>query len=228
MAGFPLRHSPLRHSPLACFTVPFFADLVVIARSLYPIPSRTRPSKSSAPMVLNLKVWKSRSLPGLPRAELPHHEFSSKKAPRSPRGFLFARAPVMSRMPSDLLLRCRCGHIRGVAREMTPSAGFRFICYCKDCQAFARFLDRPDVLDQAGGTDIFQVAAASVKLTAGVDALRCLSFSGKVLRWHADCCRTPLANTAATARLPVVALIHSFMDRNEASDLSPAISSKNG
>ena len=54
---------------LACFIVPFFAGLVVIARSLYPIPSRTRPSKSSAPMVLSLKAWKSRSPPGLPRTE---------------------------------------------------------------------------------------------------------------------------------------------------------------
>src|ERR1700722_16086247 len=52
-----------------CFTVPFFADLVVIAGSLYPIPSRTRPSKSPAPMVLSLKAWKSRSLPGLQRTE---------------------------------------------------------------------------------------------------------------------------------------------------------------
>ena len=58
-------------TPFACLLhiVPFFADLVVIARSLYPIPSRTRPSKSSAPMVLSLKTWKSRSLPGLPRTE---------------------------------------------------------------------------------------------------------------------------------------------------------------
>ena len=50
-------------------SVPSFAGLVVIARSLYPIPSRTRPSKSSAPMVLSLKAWKSRSPPGLPRTE---------------------------------------------------------------------------------------------------------------------------------------------------------------
>src|SRR5271170_3141427 len=70
-----------------CFIVPFFADLVVIARSLYPIPSRTRPSKSSAPMVLNLKVWKSRSLPGLPRTErfIPHHD-QTTKAPRETAG----------------------------------------------------------------------------------------------------------------------------------------------
>jgi len=36
-----------------------FADLVVLARSLNPIPSRTRPLNSSAPMVLSLKAWKS-------------------------------------------------------------------------------------------------------------------------------------------------------------------------
>ncbi len=65
----------------ACFIVPFFADLVVIARSLYPIPSRTRPSKSSAPMVLSLKAWKSRSLPGLPRTE---HSSSRSEITKTP------------------------------------------------------------------------------------------------------------------------------------------------
>ena len=112
----------------------------------------------------------------------------------------------------DMPLRCCCGQVRGVAREVAPSAGFRFVCYCTDCQAFARFLARPDVLDAAGGTDIFQMAAGRVSLTAGADTLRCITFSGKVLRWYADCCRTPIANTAATARFPVVALVHSFMD----------------
>ncbi len=68
---------------------PFLAGLVVIARSLYPIPSRTRPSKSSAPMVLSLKAWKSRSLPGLPRTErfIPLHPLRTK-APRKTAGLL--------------------------------------------------------------------------------------------------------------------------------------------
>ena len=48
---------------------PSLAGLVVLAGSLYPIPSRTRPSNFPAPMVLSLKTWKSRSLPGLPRTE---------------------------------------------------------------------------------------------------------------------------------------------------------------
>ena len=115
-------------------------------------------------------------------------------------------------MPSDVPLRCQCGRVRGVARDVSPSAGFRFVCYCHDCQAFARFLGPADVLDPAGGTDIFQMPPARVRLTEGTDALRCLRLSGKVLRWYADCCRTPIANTAAGPRFPLVAVIHSFMD----------------
>ena len=76
---------------------------------------------------------------------------------------------------------------------------------------FARFLERADVLDPAGGTDIFQMPSGCVKLTAGMDALRCVRLSNKVLRWYADCCRTPIANTAAGPRFPVIAVIHSFM-----------------
>src|SRR5262249_44063266 len=96
---------------------------------------------------------------------------------------------------ADVPLRCQCGRVRGVANAVSPSAGFRFVCYCDDCQTFARFLERPEVLDPAGGTDIFQMAPARVKLTAGADALRCLSLSNQVLRWYTDCCRTPIGNT---------------------------------
>jgi Family of unknown function (DUF6151) len=67
-------------------------------------------------------------------------------------------------LPLNLPLRCRCGRVRGVASNVSPSSGFRFVCYCKDCQAFARFLKRPDVLDPAGGTDIFQMPPGRVKL----------------------------------------------------------------
>ena len=115
-------------------------------------------------------------------------------------------------MRSDLPLRCRCGRVRGVAIDVSPSTGFRFVCYCKDCQAFARFLESADVLDAAGGTDIFQMPPGRVKLTAGMDAMRCLRLSNKVLRWYADCCRTPIANTAAGPRFPVIGVVHSFMD----------------
>jgi hypothetical protein len=31
--------------------------------------------------------------------------------------------------------------MRGVASNVSPSGGFRFVCYCKDCQAAAAFLE---------------------------------------------------------------------------------------
>jgi hypothetical protein len=102
--------------------------------------------------------------------------------------------------------------VRGVASKVSPSSGFRFVCYCNDCQAFARFLERPDVLDPAGGTDIFQMPPARVRLSAATDAVRCLRLSSKVLRWYTDCCRTPIGNTASGPQFPIVAVIHAFMD----------------
>lgn len=119
--------------------------------------------------------------------------------------------------PSDLSLRCRCGHLRGIAVGVSSSTGFRFVCYCKDCRAFAHFLGRADVIDPAGGTDIVQMPPARVKLSAGTDAMRCLRLSNKVLRWYAGCCQTPIANTAAGPDFPVVGMIHSFM-KPEADD----------
>jgi len=115
-------------------------------------------------------------------------------------------------MPPDLSLRCRCGCVRGIASNVAPSSGFRFLCYCGDCQAFAHFLGRADVLDAAGGTDIFHMPPARVKLTAGAEALRCLRLSSKVLRWYTDCCRTPVANTPAHPGFPVIGMVHCFMD----------------
>jgi hypothetical protein len=97
---------------------------------------------------------------------------------------------------------------------VSPSTGLRFLCYCKDCQAFARFLERADVLDAAGGTDIVQMPPGRVTLTAGTDALRCLCLGNRgVLRWYAGCCRTPIANTANQPGFPVLGMIHSFTDQ---------------
>jgi hypothetical protein len=104
--------------------------------------------------------------------------------------------------------------MRGIARGLSPSSTFRFVCYCKDCQAFARFLGCLDVLDAAGGTDIVQMPPARVTLAAGADALRCLALAdtSHVLRWYSDCCRTPIANTAKSPRFPLVAIIRCFID----------------
>src|SRR6266481_1309669 len=75
---------------LPCFVSLSFAGLVVLARSLNPIPSRTRPLNSSAPMVLWLKPWESRSLPGLPRTKvIPLYVSRSNKTPSPSGGGVF-------------------------------------------------------------------------------------------------------------------------------------------
>jgi hypothetical protein len=99
-----------------------------------------------------------------------------------------------------------------VARDVSARAGLRFVCYCLDCQAFARFLDRADILDAAGGTDIFQMPPGRLRLDAGSDELRCVRLSENVLRWYTRCCKSPIGNTASRARFPILAVIHSFMD----------------
>ncbi len=115
-------------------------------------------------------------------------------------------------MPTQVPLRCRCGQVRGTATEVSPQSGNRIICYCDDCQAFARFLERDDVTDAAGGSDVFQMAPAHLQITQGAEALRCVRLSPKgLIRWYTDCCRTPVGNTVS-ARLPFVGVVSTFMD----------------
>src|SRR5690606_33474470 len=62
-----------------------------------PIPSRTRPSNSSAPMVLSLKTWESRSLQGLPKTALSHYDQTKQKSPGLlDRGFFTSGIPMQN------------------------------------------------------------------------------------------------------------------------------------
>jgi hypothetical protein len=115
-------------------------------------------------------------------------------------------------MPTDIPLRCACGILRGTALGVSSSAGCRVVCYCDDCQAFARFLARSDITDEWGGTDLFQMAQSRVRITGGTDALSCVRLSDKGMRrWYCRECMTPVGNTVSP-RLPFVGLIHTFMD----------------
>src|SRR5258708_25669909 len=81
---------------LASFSLSF-AGLVVLARSLNPIPSRTRPLNSSAPMVLWLNPWESRSLPGLPRTRqflFTGHDRTKRRFPSGRRRFFVSKFPL--------------------------------------------------------------------------------------------------------------------------------------
>ena len=104
-------------------------------------------------------------------------------------------------------LRCRCGEVEGRVANATPEAVNRVVCYCADCQAYAHHLGRADLLDAHGGSDVVQVAPASLSFTRGADRIAALRLTPKGLyRWHASCCKTPLGNTVGPA-IPFVGIV---------------------
>jgi hypothetical protein len=117
------------------------------------------------------------------------------------------------RKTDDLAIECRCGAVRGIARAISPRVGNRVICYCDDCQAYARHLQNETMLDANGGTDIFQMSAGRLRFDQGQDRLACLRLTqAGPLRWYASCCKTPIGNTLATRQLPFLGLTHCCMD----------------
>lgn len=113
----------------------------------------------------------------------------------------------------DVVLKCRCGAVQGVARDVSARSATRAVCYCDDCQAFAYYLGRETaILDEYGGTEVFQMTPAQIGIHRGTEQLRCVRLTaGGMYRWYTACCHTPVANTVS-ARLPFVAVIHAFMD----------------
>ncbi len=118
---------------------------------------------------------------------------------------------------TDVPLRCACGAVRGVVRDMAPGNANRTICHCDDCQAFAHHLGQADeVLDGHGGTEVFQIAPGRVEFTEGAEHLVCLRLTdGGPYRWYADCCRTPIGNTPANWRIAFVGLIRRCLDAGD-------------
>ncbi len=90
----------------------------------------------------------------------------------------------------------------------------RAVCYCKDCQAFAHFLERPDdaVLNELGGTEIVATLPRHVHFTQGLETLVCMSLSDHgLLRWYTRCCNTPIGNTPRDFKTSYVGLVHSCL-----------------
>ncbi|HEX8789837.1 MAG TPA: DUF6151 family protein [Polyangiaceae bacterium] len=104
-------------------------------------------------------------------------------------------------------LRCRCGAVRGYIDDVAPRRGVRVVCYCDDCQAFARWHGMPGAMNAHGGTDIYQAPPAHVHFTEGADRIRCLRLSPRpraLYRFHAACCKAPLGNSLP--RVPFVGI----------------------
>ncbi len=115
---------------------------------------------------------------------------------------------------------CRCGAISGEA-DVVSNGGVHVVCFCDDCQAYAKHLAplagshggaEGGVVDEFGGTAIWQMAPAQLRITKGREHVRCVQLSPKgMLRFYAGCCGTPIGNQMQNAGVPFVGVVHTFL-----------------
>ena len=110
-------------------------------------------------------------------------------------------------MSRDVELQCRCGKLHGWLRDAAPETVNRVICYCDDCQAFLHHLGRAELLDAHGGSDIVQVAPATLSFDRGLEHITAVRLTPQGLhRWYASCCKTPLGNMVSPG-IPFVGIV---------------------
>lgn len=112
-------------------------------------------------------------------------------------------------------IRCTCGKLKGTLDHSGDVN--RCVCYCADCQAFARFLKREnEILDEKGGTGIIQTLPTHVTFTEGVENLSCMRLTSEgLLRWYAACCNTPIGNTPPNLSTSFVGLIQNCLNADQ-------------
>ena len=120
---------------------------------------------------------------------------------------------------SEIKLKCSCGKVRGKTKNVNESSGTRIMCCCDDCQSFAQYLNQESsVLDQYGGTDIFQMPISGVNITEGIEQVSSVRLSATgMYRWYTKCCNTPIGNTMGPGG-PFIGVIHNFMGDYSARD----------
>ncbi|MGH1542457.1 MAG: DUF6151 family protein [Arenicella sp.] len=119
----------------------------------------------------------------------------------------------------EIQLECSCGKVQGKTDNVVSSSGTRIVCCCDDCQSFAQYLSQENsVLDQYGGTDIFQMPISKIEIIEGTEQVACVRLSAKGLyRWYTKCCNTPIGNSMG-AGVPFIGVIHNFMNNTSTRD----------
>ncbi|WP_349537035.1 DUF6151 family protein [Sagittula sp. NFXS13] len=109
-------------------------------------------------------------------------------------------------MQSTQHISCSCHAMTWSLSDSAP--GRHVVCYCTDCQSFARHLGHTEIFAPHNGTHIWQTVPEALQITGGLEHLRALRLSPKgLVRWYAGCCGTPIANTLAKPTVPFVGAI---------------------
>lgn len=117
-------------------------------------------------------------------------------------------------------IQCQCGQFRARLKDFPHSTPGRLVCYCDDCQAYLRHLQREDLLDANGGTEVIPAYPADVEIVSGAQHLKCTRLSPKgMFRFSTTCCNTPIANVQPKA--PWVGLLHCVYSADMVQTLGP-------
>jgi len=98
---------------------------------------------------------------------------------------------------------CQCEKVSGEIDEPEELRGIRFICMCKDCQKFARFLgNEQNILDKNGGSEVVPVFPKLFRITNGHELVKGIKLykDTETFRWYTSCCRSPLANSLSSEK----------------------------
>lgn len=108
-------------------------------------------------------------------------------------------------MTDPVAWTCRCGAFRA---SIDPRSGTRIACHCRFCRAFVLALGRPELLDDGGGTELFQTVPGRIRIAAGNGNLDCLRIASiGPNRWYAACCDTPFCNALQKPSPPYAAVL---------------------
>ncbi len=75
-------------------------------------------------------------------------------------------------VPNIAELECLCGAVKGNIK-VVPGSFFYVHCLCCDCQKFATHLNnKENILDEHGGSELYQTYPDFMKITEGQDKIR--------------------------------------------------------
>lgn len=122
-------------------------------------------------------------------------------------------------MPVDAPIKCSCGKVSGVARNLSASTTNHVMCSCKGCQSYAHFLGRADDMLDDGGSNIFQMDPKYFEITSGMENVACMRVTKEgPVRWYADCCKTPLGNGFPKGGVPFLGVLPICLGHKGTSD----------
>lgn len=118
----------------------------------------------------------------------------------------------------QVAFECDCGKVKGSV-ESKHLKGYRAVCLCDDCQAYAHYLKRADTLDANGGTDIIPVMPSHLKIHEGWDEMKSVRlYRSGMFRCFADCCKTPIGNAMSSPKMPYIGIAARIFEKNSSAE----------